>query len=189
MLVAAGLTPVAGRAAVFYPPTAAARAVPLLKRFESACVRNRPGVSWPCGPSGRTPRVESGKTPSERSARRENHDGTDRSRTLTPFRTSTPFGAQDSHTALNPAEAALAKGYRVNLFASADGVYSASAGQTAAGLPAVAPALPAAAALAFRDSRAAASIARVRVNRGISALLAMRRAIVRRAPSRAHLRL
>lgn len=64
------------------------------------------------------------------------------SRTLTLFLTSTPFGSQAPHTALNLAEAALAKGYRVNLFASADAVYCASAGQKAAGLPVVGERLP-----------------------------------------------
>ncbi len=64
-------------------------------------------------------------------------------RTLTIFLTDTPFGSQAPHTALNLAEAALAKGYRVNLFASADGVYCAAAGQKAAGLPRVGERLPA----------------------------------------------
>ena len=63
--------------------------------------------------------------------------------TLTISLTGTPFGSQAAHTALNLAEAALAKGYRVNLFPSADGVYSASAGQRAAGLPKVGERLPA----------------------------------------------
>lgn len=65
------------------------------------------------------------------------------SRTLTIFLTGTPFGSQAAHTALNLAEAALNKGYGVNLFASADGVYSATAGQKATGLPRVGERLPA----------------------------------------------
>lgn len=64
-------------------------------------------------------------------------------RTLTLFLTGTPFGSQAAHTVLNLAEAALARGYRVNLFASADGVYSATAGQKASGLPQVGERLPA----------------------------------------------
>lgn len=63
-------------------------------------------------------------------------------RTLTLFLTGTPFGSEAAHTALHLAEAALNKGYRVNLFASADGVYSATAGQKAAGLPPVGERLP-----------------------------------------------
>lgn len=64
-------------------------------------------------------------------------------RALTLFLTGTPFGSQAAHTALNLAEAALAKGYQANLFASVDGVYSASAGQKAVGLPQVGERLPA----------------------------------------------
>lgn len=64
-------------------------------------------------------------------------------RALTLFLTGTPFGSQAADTALNLAEAALAKGYPVNLFASADGVYSAGAGQKAIGLPRVGERLPA----------------------------------------------
>lgn len=54
---------------------------------------------------------------------------------LTLFVTATPFGAQSPVTALRLAEAALDKGYPVNLFMSADAVYGAAAGQKAAGLP------------------------------------------------------
>lgn len=64
------------------------------------------------------------------------------SRTLTLFLTSPPFGSQAPDTALNLAEAALAQGYQVNLFLSADGVYGAAAGQKASGLPAVGERLP-----------------------------------------------
>lgn len=59
------------------------------------------------------------------------------SRTLTLFLTATPFGSQSPATTLNLAQAALAKGYQVNLFLSADGVYGAAAGQKTAGLPPV----------------------------------------------------
>ena len=63
-------------------------------------------------------------------------------KTLTILLTGTPFGSQAAHTSLNLAEAALAKGYRVNLFPSVDGVYSAGAGQKAVGLPRVGERLP-----------------------------------------------
>lgn len=63
--------------------------------------------------------------------------------TLTLFLTGTPFGSQAAVTTLNLAEAALDKGYQVNLFLSADSVYNASAGQKAAGLPPVGERLPA----------------------------------------------
>ncbi|BDG60548.1 DsrE/DsrF/TusD sulfur relay family protein [Caldinitratiruptor microaerophilus] len=63
--------------------------------------------------------------------------------TLTLFLTGTPFGSEAARTALNLAEAALERGYRVNLFASADGVYAATAGQKAEGLPPVGERLPA----------------------------------------------
>jgi len=63
-------------------------------------------------------------------------------RTLTLFLTGTPYGSQAAATTLNLAEAALAKGYQVNLFLSADGVYAAAAGQKAAGLPGVGERLP-----------------------------------------------
>lgn len=64
-------------------------------------------------------------------------------KTLTLFLTATPFGAQAATTALNFAEAALDKGYQVNLFLSADAVYSSASGQKAAGLPPVGERLPA----------------------------------------------
>jgi len=63
---------------------------------------------------------------------------TNQSRTLTLFLTATPFGSQSPFTTLNLAEAALDKGYQVNLFLSADGVYCAAAGQKAMGLPPIA---------------------------------------------------
>lgn len=56
---------------------------------------------------------------------------------LTLFLTAPPFGSQSPSTVLNLAEAALDRGYRVNLFLSADAVYCASAGQKAIGLPQV----------------------------------------------------
>ncbi|MFZ5822813.1 MAG: DsrE/DsrF/TusD sulfur relay family protein [Bacillota bacterium] len=61
---------------------------------------------------------------------------------LTLFLTATPFASQSPATTLNLAEAALEKGYRVNLFLSADAVYCASAGQKAIGLPPVGERLP-----------------------------------------------
>ncbi|HEY3366122.1 MAG TPA: DsrE family protein [Symbiobacteriaceae bacterium] len=64
-------------------------------------------------------------------------------KTLTLFLTATPFGAQSATTTLNLAEAALDKGYKVNLFLSADAVYGSAAGQKAAGLPQVGERLPA----------------------------------------------
>lgn len=61
---------------------------------------------------------------------------------LTLFLTATPFASESPATALHLAEAALEKGYRVNLFLSADAVYCASAGQKAIGLPTVGEKLP-----------------------------------------------
>ncbi len=72
----------------------------------------------------------------------ERQDRNDVHKTLTIFLTGTPFGSQAAHTALNLAEAALEKGFRVNLFASADGVYSVMSKQKAAGLPLVGERLP-----------------------------------------------
>lgn len=63
--------------------------------------------------------------------------GSTEPRALTLFVTPTPFGAESPVSALRLAEAALAKGYPVNLFLSADAVYGAAAGQKAAGLPQV----------------------------------------------------
>ena len=63
---------------------------------------------------------------------------TDQPRALTLFLTATPFASESPSTTLNLAEAALEKGYQVNLFLSADGVYCAVAGQKAIGLPPVA---------------------------------------------------
>lgn len=57
------------------------------------------------------------------------------SKTLVIFLTTTPYGSENADTALRLAEAALAKGHRVRLFASADGVHVAQLGQRPAGLP------------------------------------------------------
>lgn len=65
-----------------------------------------------------------------------------KSKSLTLFLTATPFGSQSAATTLNLAEAALEKGYQVNLFLSADAVHNAGAGQKAAGLPQVGERLP-----------------------------------------------
>lgn len=56
-------------------------------------------------------------------------------RTLTIFLAAPPYAGQDADTALRLAGAALAKGHTVHLFASADGVYIAQAGQHPAGVP------------------------------------------------------
>lgn len=57
------------------------------------------------------------------------------SKTLVIFLATTPYGSQNADTALRLAEAALAKGHRVRLFASADGVHVAQAGQRPVGVP------------------------------------------------------
>lgn len=54
---------------------------------------------------------------------------------LTIFLGTSPYGFENTDTVLRLAEAALAKGHQVRLFASADGVYIAEMGQHAAGLP------------------------------------------------------
>ncbi len=56
-------------------------------------------------------------------------------KTLTIFLTSTPYSGQNAHTALRLAEAALARGHTVQLFASGDGVHLAESGQHPAGVP------------------------------------------------------
>jgi tRNA 2-thiouridine synthesizing protein D len=56
-------------------------------------------------------------------------------KTLTLFLTTPPFGFENTLTVLRLAEAALAKGYCVNLFASADAVYAFERDQKAIGLP------------------------------------------------------
>lgn len=55
--------------------------------------------------------------------------------TLTIVLTGTPYGGDSALQALRLAEAALDRRRRVNLFASADGVYAALDGQVAKGLP------------------------------------------------------
>ncbi|MFQ6108479.1 MAG: DsrE/DsrF/TusD sulfur relay family protein [Candidatus Aminicenantales bacterium] len=47
----------------------------------------------------------------------------------------TPYVFANTHTAVKIAEAALKKGYRVNLFASADGVHNFTLDQKARGIP------------------------------------------------------
>jgi tRNA 2-thiouridine synthesizing protein D len=56
-------------------------------------------------------------------------------KTLTLFLTTPPFSFENTLTALRLAEAALDRGYGVNLFASADGVYVFERDQKAAGIP------------------------------------------------------
>ncbi|MBI4671895.1 MAG: DsrE family protein [Chloroflexi bacterium] len=56
-------------------------------------------------------------------------------KTLTIFLTTTPYGFENTHTALRLARAALDRGYAVNLFASADGVYNFTPGHQAKGVP------------------------------------------------------
>ncbi len=56
-------------------------------------------------------------------------------KTLTLFLASTPYSGQNADTALRLAEAALARGHTVRLFASADGVHLAQDGQRPAGVP------------------------------------------------------
>lgn len=56
-------------------------------------------------------------------------------KTMTLFLTTTPYAFENAHTALHLAKAALDKGYVVNLFASADGVYNFTRGHHCKGLP------------------------------------------------------
>lgn len=56
-------------------------------------------------------------------------------RTLTLFLATPPFGFENTLTTLRLADAALAKGHSVNLFASADAVYAFERDQRATGLP------------------------------------------------------
>jgi len=56
-------------------------------------------------------------------------------KTLTLFLTTTPYASENTHTAIQLARAALDKGYAVNLFASADGVYNFTCGHQAKGVP------------------------------------------------------
>jgi tRNA 2-thiouridine synthesizing protein D len=56
-------------------------------------------------------------------------------RTLTVVLAGTPYGGERGAHALRLAAAALERGHRVNLFATADGTYLALSGQAARGLP------------------------------------------------------
>lgn len=55
--------------------------------------------------------------------------------TLTIFLATTPYGYENTQTALKLAEAALDRGHRVVIFASADGVHNFTPGQKARGVP------------------------------------------------------
>ncbi len=54
---------------------------------------------------------------------------------LTIFLTAAPYAGEFASTAMRLAKAALEAGHRVNLFASADGVYAFTTGHRAKGLP------------------------------------------------------
>lgn len=56
-------------------------------------------------------------------------------KTLTIFLTAAPYAGEAASTAMRLARAALKAGHRVNLFASADGVYGFTVGHRAKGLP------------------------------------------------------
>jgi sulfur relay (sulfurtransferase) complex TusBCD TusD component (DsrE family) len=56
-------------------------------------------------------------------------------KTLTIFLTTSPYAFENTHTAHRLTRAALDKGYTVNLFASADGVYNFTQGHQAKGVP------------------------------------------------------
>jgi tRNA 2-thiouridine synthesizing protein D len=56
-------------------------------------------------------------------------------KTLTIFLATTPYGYQNTQTALGLAEAALDQGHRVVLFASADAVHNFTADQKPKGVP------------------------------------------------------
>jgi tRNA 2-thiouridine synthesizing protein D len=56
-------------------------------------------------------------------------------KTLTLCLFTTPYIFENTYTAMKIAEAALNKGYRVNLFASADGVHNFTLDQKAKGIP------------------------------------------------------
>ncbi|MHB1131100.1 MAG: DsrE/DsrF/TusD sulfur relay family protein [Chloroflexota bacterium] len=56
-------------------------------------------------------------------------------KTLTIFLATTPYGCQNTQTALRLAETALDRGHRVVLFASADAVHNFTAGQKPKGVP------------------------------------------------------
>ena len=56
-------------------------------------------------------------------------------KTFTIFLTTTPYGYENTLTAVRVAENALQKGHQVNLIASGDGVYCFLKGQKARGIP------------------------------------------------------
>lgn len=55
-------------------------------------------------------------------------------KTFTLYLASSPYSYENTHTAARIAEAALDKGHKVNLIASADGVYCFLKGQKAKGI-------------------------------------------------------
>jgi sulfur relay (sulfurtransferase) complex TusBCD TusD component (DsrE family) len=65
----------------------------------------------------------------------EEGEGPAMPRTFTIFLASTPYGSENTHTALRIIGAALESGHSVNVFASGDGVHNFTAGQKAAGVP------------------------------------------------------
>ena len=56
------------------------------------------------------------------------------SRTITLFLTTGPYAGENTLTAIRVAETAMEKGHRVNVIASADGVYAFLKGQKARGI-------------------------------------------------------
>ncbi|MCL4543314.1 MAG: DsrE family protein [Chloroflexi bacterium] len=56
-------------------------------------------------------------------------------KTLLIFLATSPYSGENADTALHLAGAALAKGHRVRLFASADAVYTGQLGQHPSGVP------------------------------------------------------
>lgn len=56
-------------------------------------------------------------------------------KTLTIFLATTPYGYENTRTALKLAEAVLDQGHRVTIFASADGVHNFTTGQGPQGAP------------------------------------------------------
>ncbi len=56
-------------------------------------------------------------------------------KTLTIFLAAAPYAGQHASTAIRLARAAIKAGHRVNIFASADGVYGFTVGHRAKGLP------------------------------------------------------
>ena len=56
-------------------------------------------------------------------------------KTLTIFLATTPYGYENTQTAMKLAEAAMDQGHKVIVFASADGVYNFTAGQAPQAVP------------------------------------------------------